>query len=234
MTGSQPLTAASVPLVRDAGRVAVFDVDRTLLPGSSLVALGRALAGRKLLSRRRLLMGLARDASFRRRGATDQEAERLCTAALRQVAGVESQVLLSLVDEVADDLSKEIRPGMRLVLQRHLEAGDFVVLLSASPQELVEGLATRVRAHRAIGTRACVIDGRYTGELLGAFCYGPGKLTRIHEDLGPDALRGAIAYADSASDLPVLEACEEPVAVNPDRQLLGVARERRWPVVRFG
>jgi HAD superfamily hydrolase (TIGR01490 family) len=211
----------------------VFDLDRTLLPGSSLVALGRAMAARRMVSRRRLAVGLAADASFRRRGATDADVHRLRAAALRHVAGAEVDGLRALVDEVSDRLAGEVRPGVLLLLRRHLAAGDFVVLLSASPQELVEAVAARVGAHRAIGTRAGVVDGRYTGDLEGAFCYGPGKLVRLREDLGPDALLGASAYADSVSDLPVLVACNDPVAVNPDRRLREVARRRGWPVVRF-
>lgn len=211
----------------------MFDLDRTLLPGSSLVALGRAMAARRLLARRRLLVGLARDASFRRRGASDDTAYRLRTAALRHVAGLEVELLRSLVDEVGEQLAAAVRPGVHLLVRRHLAAGDFVVVLSASPQELVEAVATRVGAHRAVGTRAGVVAGRYTGDLDGPFCYGAGKVQRVLEDVGHDALRNAAGYADSASDVPILEACREPVAVNPDRRLRTIASRRGWPVVRF-
>lgn len=236
MSGSQlrASSLASVQVGDRVGRLAVFDLDRTLLPGSSLVALGRVLAARGLVRRRTLLAGYARDASFRRRGASDATAARVRDGALRHVAGLEVERLGSVLDEVGRLLADEVRPGARLLVRRHLQAGDFVVVLSASPQPLVEAVAACIGAHRAVGTRPGSVDGFYTGDLDGPFCYGEGKLVRLHQDVGPDALAGAAGYADSASDLPVLEACHEPVAVNPDRRLRDVAEQRGWPVVRLG
>jgi HAD superfamily hydrolase (TIGR01490 family) len=216
------------------GRAAVFDLDRTLLPGSSLVALARVMARNGLLSGQQLLSGLAMDHVFRRRGATDEDVDRLRTMALRQVAGADVAELRRLTDEVGRRLSGQVLPGARMLVRRHQEAGDFIVILSASPQELVEAIATRLGAQRAVGTRAAIEGARYTGDLDGAFCYGVGKVQRLEQDLGPGSLDAATAYADSLSDLPVLDACHEPVAVNPDRQLHRVAKTRGWPVIRFG
>ena len=222
------------PGAAGSGRVALFDLDRTLLPGSSLVTLGRSLAADRLLARRTLLVGVARDAAFRRRGASDGQAERLRAAALRHVAGLEVDRVRALVCEIGERLAAEARPGMVLLLRRHVAAGDRVIVLSASPQELVDAVATHVGAHHGIGTRAAIVDGRYTGELDGPFCYGPGKLARLRDEVGPLPLGDATGYADSASDVPILEACGEPVAVNPDRRLGRIATARGWPVVRFG
>ena len=72
-----------------------------------------------------------------------------------------------------------------------------------------------------------------TGRLDGPFCYGSAKIDRLVTDVGAVDLRRAVAYADSASDLPVLLACGTPVAVNPDRGLRAVAVDRRWPIMRF-
>lgn len=219
------------PMAHPTGRVAVFDLDRTLLPGSSLVALGRAMAARGMVRRRQLVAGLARDARYRRVGASDVDATGIRDEALRHVAGLEVEVLDSLVAEVGGRLAASVRPGAGLLVRRHLQAGDFVVVLSASPQPLVEVIASRLGAHRAVGTRPGVEDGRYTGELDGPFCYGEGKLERLRSDVGSGILGEAAAYADSMSDLPVLDACREPVAVNPDRRLRALAELRRWPIL---
>ncbi len=215
------------------GRAAVFDLDRTLLAGSSLVALARAMSRSGLLSGQQLVTGLAMDQVFRRRGASDEDVDRLRSAALRHVAGVDVARLRSLAGDVGRTLSEQVLPGARMLLRRHQDAGDFVVILSASPQELVEAIAERLGAQRAVGTRAEIAGARFTGALDGPFCYGAGKVQRLEQDLGPGSLDGATAYADSISDLPVLEACLEPVAVNPDRALHRVAKARGWPVVRF-
>ena len=224
--------AGSLPEV--IGRAAVFDLDRTLLAGSSLVALARVMAKNGLVSGQQLLSGLAMDQVFRRRGASDEDVDRLRATALRHVAGADVAQLRALTDEVGRTLSRQVLPGARMLLRRHQEAGDFIVILSASPQELVEAIATRLGAQRAVGTRAEIDGAHYTGGLDGPFCYGAGKVQRLEQDLGPGSLDVATAYADSASDLPVLEACHEPVAVNPDRPLHRVAKARGWPIVRFG
>jgi phosphoserine phosphatase len=86
-----------------------------------------------------------------------------------------------------------------------------------------------------IGTRSVVVDGVYTGELDGPFCYGPGKVEAIEQLARWEGLDLAqcYAYSDSASDLPMFEAVGHPVAVNPDGPLTRHARRRGWPIVHF-
>jgi HAD superfamily hydrolase (TIGR01490 family) len=229
------LTATSRPVGERFGGngLALFDLDRTLVPGSSLVHLGRALARHGLLRRRQLAAGLVRNAAFKRRGAPDDSADRLRSGLLALAGGVERQVLLDVVGEVTPDIIGAVYPAARWLLSGHLRAGDFCVIVSASPQELVEAVAGALGAHRAVGTVARVVDGRYTGELDGSFCYGRGKLTRLRTELGELNGVRSVAYADSASDLPLLRSSDQPVAVNPDRRLLAVSRESGWPVLRF-
>lgn len=234
VTSPDRTDAAAAPLPEVIGRAAVFDLDRTLLAGSSLVALARVMVRNGMLSGQQLVSGVAMDQVFRRRGATDADVDRLRATALAQVAGMDVARMHTLADEVGRMLSRQVRPGARMLLRRHREAGDFIVILSASPQELVEAVAIRLGAQRAVGTRAEIAGACYTGGLDGPFCYGLGKLQRLEQDLGPGSLDAATAYADSASDLPVLEACQDPVAINPDGKLRRVAKARGWPIIRFG
>lgn len=211
--------------------MALFDLDRTLLPGSSLELLGRALAREGLVSRRRLARGLAQQVWFTRRGSSDAGVDRLRREGLVLVAGLDAEPLVALARRVGADLAASVRPEMALRVRRHREAGHFCAVVSASPQPLVEALAGALGLHRAIGTCGAVADGRFTGGLDGAFCYGTGKVERLRVALGDVDLTRAWAYADSASDLPLLEACGHPVAVGPDRALRRIARSRSWPVV---
>lgn len=226
-------SSAQTQAFRPGGGLAVFDLDRTLLAGSSMLAFGRALAAAGLVTRRRLAAAALQDRRFRRRGAGDVEVARLRADALRHVADLERASLVDLAGEVGRRLCDDVYPGALSLLRRHHAAGDFVVLLSASPQELVEAVATGVGAHRAVGTRAAVADGRFTGALEGPFCYGAGKVERLAAELGSGVLASAVAYADSISDLPLLAQAAEPVAVNPDRRLAEEATRRGWPVLRF-
>jgi HAD superfamily hydrolase (TIGR01490 family) len=239
MTGS---VRGSLDVTAPSGRdeavpatpIALFDLDRTLLPGSSLEALGRALAAEGLVSRRRLARAAAEQVRFTRRGASDATVARLCREGLGVIAGIERARLVPLVHRVGRELATLPVPATRALLDRHLDAGHFCVILSASPQELVEVICARLGLHRAVGTCAEVVDGRFTGALDGAFCYGPGKLARLRQALGSVDLGQAWAYADSISDLPLLAACAHPVAVNPDRALRKVARTNTWPIFDVG
>jgi HAD superfamily hydrolase (TIGR01490 family) len=228
------LASPPVPVVPMPGsNLAIFDLDRTLHPGSSLVDLGRVLVAEGHVRRRVLLSAAIEHRRFKRRGADDQQVDGVRDRALAAVRGVRREPLLELTSEVAERVVARVTPAARAVLRAHLASGDFVVVLSASPQELVEHVAHALDAHRGIGTRGEIHDGRFTGRVDGAFCYGSGKLARLREALGPVDLTDAWAYADSLSDEPLLAACGHPVAVNPDRGLLAVAQAKGWPILRF-
>lgn len=215
-------------------RLAVFDLDRTLIPGASLVAFVRELADRKLIARRRALRAGFEQVLYKRWGSTDAQIEQARDWALAIVAGMNRQRLLAAADLVARRLVTEVPPAARLLLDHHLVVGDFCVLLSSSPQELVERIGRGLGMQRSIGTRAELVDGHYTGAIDGPLCYGTGKLEALQLTLGDVDLRDAFAYADSASDLPLLRTCGHPVAVNPDRTLRRVAHRSGWPVLSLG
>ena len=110
-----------------------------------------------------------------------------------------------------------------------------MIVVSASLIELVEPLARRLELDGAMGTRAEIRDGRFTGQ-VDSFLHGQTKA---------DAVRGyaaahdidlscSSAYTDSRSDMQLLEVVGHAYAVNPDRTLAKTARVRGWPVVRFG
>jgi HAD superfamily hydrolase (TIGR01490 family) len=215
-------------------RLAVFDLDRTLIRGASLAALVRELGTRGFVTRRQLVWAGFEQALYTRRGSTDAQIERVRGRALALIAGMDREPLLAVAELVADRLVATITPAARFLLDHHLAGGHFCVLLSASPQELVERIGLALGIHRSIGTRAALVDERYTGGLDGPLCYGTGKVEALRLALGEIDLGAAFAYADSASDLPLLRACGHPVAVNPDRALRRVAQLAGWPVLILG
>ncbi len=232
--GRLPVQDAATGTGTGNNRLALFDLDRTLVSGSSAVALGRALAARGLVHRRALVAAGARHAAYRRWGSTDRQVARLQARALAAVAGVERAPLVDVARGVAADLVATMAAAARELVDRHRGAGDFCVVLSASPQELVDAFTTAVGAHRGISSRGEVVSGRFTGRLDGPLCYGVGKLERLRTSLGDVDLAAAWAYADSASDLPLLHAVGHPVAVNPDRELRRVADREGWPITQVG
>jgi HAD superfamily hydrolase (TIGR01490 family) len=231
MTATVP--APVVPAAHFGHGVALFDLDRTLVPGSSLVVVARELLRRGLLDRRTAARHALGAAAFRRRGMSDEKVSRVRAGLLAALAGREQAAVLDALADVAGDVMDLVYPSARWLVSRHLAQGDFCVVLTAAPQELAEVVAAGLGLHRAVGTRLEVVDGRFTGRLEGPFCYGAGKLDRLQRELGSFDLEMATAYSDSASDLPVLEGCGTAVAVNPDRRLHAAARRAGWPVLRF-
>ncbi|HEV3352069.1 MAG TPA: HAD family hydrolase [Acidimicrobiales bacterium] len=226
-------TKSEAPAHAFHSNVAIFDLDRTLIPGSSLMALARELTRRGLVPRTQLLRHAGRSVVFSRRGLGDAAVENVRSGALAALAGHAASELVPVARDVGRQVASNAYGGARRLLELHQLAGDFCVLLSASPQELVEAVAGALGVHRAVGTRVEVHAGRFTGRLDGAFCYGVGKLTRLHQELGEVDLGAAHAYSDSASDVPLLAACGRPAAVNPDRRLRATARANDWPVIEL-
>ena len=234
--GSSPTTGPRTAAARDERptRFAVFDLDRTLLPGSSLGLFARALARAGLIRRWDVARHAVQQSVFSARGLSAPTLERLCDELVGAAAGHRQVDVVEVADAVSASVVARLYPAARWLLDGHLEADDRVVLLSAGPQELVRAVADRLRVPLALGTLAEVdVEGRYTGRLVGSFCHGDGKLDRLRSVLGPVELRRTTAYGDAASDLPVLAAVARPVAVNPDRALTSAALARRWPILRL-
>src|SRR5205085_892845 len=166
---------------------------------------------------------------FRHRGSNDDQVDRVRERILGAVAGVRQADLVALNGELIPRLLSRVRPEAQRLIELHRRAGRDTYIVSASPQELVEPLASAIGMTGGIGTVSAVDgDGVYTGELAGPFVYGPGKVAAIREIAeweGYD-LALSFAYSDSASDLPMLEAVGHPVAVNPDGALSRQAHDR--------
>jgi len=190
-----------------------FDLDRTLLPGSSLSLFGRALHRAGMVGSRRMAGYLAgRPSSYG--GARGSPPLTDCCRAAGRCGRPRGGPLLDVAEGLGDELARTARPGARWLLDRHLTAGDFCVIASASPQPLVEAAAAPRRPARR-RDRAEVCDGRFTGRLEGPFCHGRGKVARLWVELGTADLSQATAYSDSMSDLPLLTAAGAPVASTP-------------------
>jgi HAD superfamily hydrolase (TIGR01490 family) len=224
-----------VGLASSGQSAAFFDLDRTLISGSSAFTL--ALQARKagIIPNIEFVRDAVGAATFKLMGASDDTTNEVRTRVLKAVTGMQQSDLQALNVEVLPRLLARLRPEARRLLDRHRHAGRDTYIVSAAPQEIVEPLAHSLGMTSGIGTRSLVVDGRYTGELQGPFCYGEGKVEAIRElaDWQGYDLSQCYAYSDSASDLPMLEAVGHPVAVNPDGKLERHARRNGWPIVIF-
>ncbi len=214
---------------------AFFDLDRTLIAGSSAFTLAAAARSARLLPNTAFIRAGLAATLFKFFGSKDDTTETARQQVLSFVTGQRQDDLTALNEHVLPVLLNRIRPEARRLLDLHRQAGRSTFIVSAAPQEIVGPLALSLGMTGGIGTRAEVHDGIYTGELTGPFCYGEGKVTALSELARWDGLDLAqcYAYSDSASDLPMLEAVGHPVVVNPDKRLERHARRHGWPVVHF-
>ncbi|MFY1652317.1 HAD family hydrolase [Solwaraspora sp. WMMB762] len=229
--------AATTPVAPDRRAAAFFDVDNTMLRGASIYWLARGLASRNYFTTADLAQFAWRQARFRLLAAEHAgDMSHAREAALAFVAGWRVSDVERLTEEIFDELmASRIWPGSRALAQVHLDAGQRVWLVSATPVEVGRVIAQRLGLTGALGTVAEVVDGTYTGRLAGELMHGPAKAEAIVQLAAVEGLELArcSAYSDSANDLPMLTAVGHPVAVNPDTALRRQARERGWQVRDF-
>jgi HAD superfamily hydrolase (TIGR01490 family) len=227
----------AAPVAPDPNAAAFFDVDNTLIRGASIYHFARGLAARKLFTFRDLAMFALGQVSFRVRGS--ENADHISTAreaALAFVAGRSVDELVSLCEEIYDDkMADRIWHGTRALALKHLDAGQQVWLVTATPVELARIISHRLGLTGALGTVAETENGVYTGRLVGHLLHGPAKAGAVRalaRREGLDLSRCA-AYSDSYNDLPMLTSVGHPHAVNPDADLREHAREHGWPIHDF-
>jgi len=214
---------------------AFFDLDRTLISGASAFPFGIEAWRQGLASRTEVAKWAMAAVSFKMLGDKGDATDDIRGDFLGRIGGTSVAALDAVAGAVLPKLVARVRPESRRLLQMHGEAGRDTWIVSASPERLVQPLASSLGMTGAVGTRGQVVDGLYTGELDGYFVYGPGKaaaVAELAESRGYD-LERCFAYSDSVSDLPMMELVGHPVAVNPDSELERISRELGWPIVIF-
>jgi HAD superfamily hydrolase (TIGR01490 family) len=220
----------------EAAGAAFFDLDKTLMQGSSAFQFGRAAFKAGLMGRRQLLADGLANLQFRLRGATDADSLALRERIAASLEGVRVLDVERLGVSVLAGILPRVYPQMLEVAHRHQDEGRRAYIVTAASQELAEILATVMAFDGAIGSEISeIVDGVYTGRPTGVFVYRSGKAEAIEELAAREGidLSASYAYSDSESDLPMLRAVGNPVAVNPDGELARIAREENWGVLRF-
>ncbi|MGZ4190022.1 MAG: HAD family hydrolase [Actinomycetota bacterium] len=214
---------------------AFFDLDKTLIPGSSLYLLARGMYERDFIRVRQIAgfaWGQLRYQLFGKElmGQVGDIQE----SALQFVKGRHQDELRELGREIAEErILPRVYEDIHRVIEEHTAQGSETWLLTAAPQELADVIAQGLGMTGALGTVSELDDaGIYTGELAGPLLHGPEKakaVERLAHERDLD-LTASHAYSDSKNDLPLLESVGHPHAVNPDPELRRIARSRGWPM----
>ena len=215
-------------------RAAFFDLDRTLIPGSSLFLLARGLYDRDIFRVRDILIFGWGQLLFRAAGERERQMESSRQSTLDFVCGRSQQELMEWGREIAEErIMPIVYKDIVEVIEHHKQRGDLTFLVTAAPIELASVIAEELAMTGAVGTVSEVDDdGYYTGRLVGGVLHGPEKAKAVAEvaaEHGLDLVE-CHAYSDSINDLPLLESVGYPHAVNPEHELRKIALQRGWPI----
>lgn len=216
---------------------AFFDLDNTLMRGSSLFLLARGLYKRGYFSKQQVIRFALAQARFRIRGREKaQEIEAIRETALSFVQGHSAEELRLIGTEIYDEsMAHSLWTQTISLAYEHLDAGQRVWLVTATPVEVAEELAKRLGLTGALGTIAEQVEGRYTGRLVGTLLHGAAKADAVRELATREGLdlSRCSAYSDSSNDIPLLSLVGYPCAINPDGPLRRYARKRGWRIHDF-
>ncbi|WP_282938882.1 HAD family hydrolase [Corynebacterium auriscanis] len=232
--GHHHLNVPDPNIPQDPGAAAFFDVDNTLIRGASILLFARGLAKRRFFTIGQIVGFAWKQLKFQLVGeenAGDISEGR--DQALGFVKGREESEVVALAEEIwAATIAERIFPGTRELADMHLQAGQQVWLVSATPVQLAQVIARELGFTGALGTVSEVKDGKFTGRMVGDLLHGPGKkyaVAALAEREGLD-LQRCTAYSDSVNDVPLLSMVGTAVTVNPDSALRSEAKKRGWEV----
>lgn len=215
---------------------AFFDVDNTIIRGSSSFLFGKAAFKRGFFTRKDVWRFTWHQARFISKGETLAMVTNIKDQALALIEGHRAADLEALTDEVFEtQLKPKLWPETVRLAQEHIAAGREVWLVTATPQEIADVLAHRLGLTGGLGTKVERKDGVLTGKLVGHTLHGKHKkkaIKALAKERGI-SLKRSYAYSDSQNDLPMLTLVGNAVAVNPDLVLRRHALAAGWPILDF-
>ena len=220
--------------------LALFDLDHTLIPFDS------GMAWTHFLVERGVLPASAEETYLdycRQYVAGTLDIHAMHFASVAPLVSVPRALLTQWTGEFEQALRARVPADTRELVQRHLDAGDLCAVVTATTRFIAEPCARLFGVPHVVATEAATVDGTpegaLTGEIAGLPCFREHKLTRVRQWLAQqapgnaadlDAFERSWFYSDSASDLPLLSAVSNPVAVRPDARLRQHALEAGWPI----
>ena len=220
-----------------ARAAAFFDLDKTIIAGSSSLLMSRTFFREGLLGSTMVVRSAYAQLVYHLVGADHDRMERLRATAMEVARGWDAAEVRRLARETLDEVLVPLVHAEALeLIAAHRSRGDDVWIVSSSGEEVVEPIAEHLGVHDVIASRSGIDDeGRYDGTIE-FYAYGAAKAEAIRDVArvrGYD-LAACSAYSDSITDLPMLSVVGSAVAVNPDRELRAAALALGWPAREFG
>jgi len=216
-------------------KLALFDLDNTLLAGDSDYEWGQFLIARGVLARDEYEAQNARYFEQYKAGTLDIH-EYLGFALGPLAAHTPQELARWHADFMRERILPMITPRARDLVSRHRDAGDLCAVVTATNSFVTGPIAREFGVPHLVATEPETAAGRFTGRVAGTPCFREGKIRRVDEWLAAlghclSAFDTSVFYSDSHNDLPLLERVRQPVAVDPDAELAAEAARRGWPVI---
>ncbi len=217
-----------------ARRLALFDLDNTLLAGDSDHAWGEFLISKQLVEETTHRAENDRYYQQYREGKLDIHAYVRFT--LQPILALSRAQRLALHAEfMRNAITPLYLPKADALVEQHLNSGDLTVIVTATNEFIAQPIAERFRVEHLIATELEMEKDRFTGRIEGIPCYQFGKVEKLEKWLQRQtaklSLNDAVFYSDSINDLPLLERVSIPVVVDPDAQLHAEATSRGWKII---
>ncbi|CAB4855172.1 MAG: HAD-IB family hydrolase [Actinobacteria bacterium] len=220
-----------------AKRAAFFDVDNTLIRGSTIYFLGRGMYQRGYFTKKDISRFVLANLRFRLTGKENkEEIARFQKSATDFIGGHSVKDIEAIAQEIYDEfVSPAMWQGTIDIAQKHLANKEEVWLVTAAPEDMAVLIAKRLGFTGALGSKAEINEGMYTGAMVGPLLHGKEKATAITELAKREGfnLADCYAYSDSNNDLPLLQSVGNPSAINPDAILGLRAMAEGWPIHDF-
>ncbi len=216
-------------------KLALFDLDNTLLAGDSDYEWGQFLIERGVLARDEYEAQNARYFEQYKAGTLDIH-EYLGFALGPLAAHTPQELERWRAEFMRTRILPMVAPRARDLVARHQAAGDLCAVVTATNSFVTAPIARELGVPHLVATEPETAAGRFTGRVAGTPCFREGKIRRVDEWLAALGRRlgefeDSAFYSDSHNDLPLLERVRRPVAVDPDAQLAAEAARRGWPVI---
>ncbi len=212
--------------------LAIFDLDNTLIAGDSDHSWGEFLVAEQRVDAQQFKK--SNDQFYADYVAGSLDIFAYLEFSLRPLTEISMTELRELHTKFMQQVIAPMQlPKAKALLQKHRDAGDRLLIITATNRFVIEPICHSLGVTEFLSADPEIVDGRYTGKVVGTPTYQQGKVTRLKEWMKEqsETLEGSWFYSDSANDLPLLLEVDNPVAVDPCDRLRENAEDKQWPII---
>ena len=213
-------------------RLAIFDLDNTLIGGDSDHLWGEFLVDQKLVDPEAFKE--VNDAFYNDYKSGNLNITAYLEFALSPLSKFSSDTLQKLHSQfMSEKITPIWLPKAQALIEKHRQAGDILLVITATNRFITAPIVKKLGIPNLLASEAEIVNGLYTGKTVDTPCFQEGKITRLETWLENNKLSPELTYfySDSFNDVPLLERVEHPIAVDPDQTLQSIAKERDWPIM---